>query len=132
MAEESRESMKPELAIALAHGVSVGAWARAHDVPRSTVYRWALEPEVRKMSEACRRRLMDQAIGRVTKRTSWIFGGITKLAECAESESVRLKALRGLLSDMMAVSRFSVLESRMVEIEEQISEQRAGDAGHQG
>ena len=87
---------------------------------------------MRKVSEVCRRQMLNQAIGRVTKRTSWVFDQITKLAKGAESENVQLKALRGLLADMMAVSKFSVLEGRMVEIEEQISEQRAGDAGHQG
>jgi hypothetical protein len=84
MSLDNRESMKPELAIALARGVSVGAWARAHDVLRSTVYRWAQEPELREVSEVCRRQLIDQAIGRVMKRTSWILDRLSKLAEGAE------------------------------------------------
>jgi hypothetical protein len=64
MAEDTRESMKPELDIALARGITVARWARENDVSQSTVYRWSHEPEVRKMVEACRRRLIDQAIGR--------------------------------------------------------------------
>jgi hypothetical protein len=131
MAEDTRESMKPELAIALARGITVARWARENDVPQSTVYRWSHEPEVRKMVEACRRRLIDQAIGRVTKRTSWIFGRITKLADRAESESVRLKALRSLLSDMMAVSKFSGLEGRMADVEEKLAV-RLGNADGAG
>jgi hypothetical protein len=46
--------------------------------------------------------------------------GIVKLAEGAESESVQLKAWRAILADQMAVSKFSDLEHRMAEIEEQI------------
>ena len=64
MADENRESLKIELAFALAQGVSVTAWARARDVPRPTVYRWASEREVRKTVDACRRRMLDRAIGK--------------------------------------------------------------------
>ena len=36
------------------------------------------------------------------------------------SESVQLRAWRGVLADLMSVSKFSVLEYRMTEIEEQV------------
>jgi hypothetical protein len=119
MAEENRESLKPELAIALAQGVSVIRWARENDVPRTTAYRWAGEPEVRKIVETCRRRVIDRAIGRMTKRSTWVVDRITRLADKAESEAVRLRALRGMLSDMMSVSKYSGLEGRVAEVEEQ-------------
>ena len=48
--------------------------------------------------------------------------GIANLAKGAESESVQLRAWRGVLADLMSVSKFSVLEYRMTEIEEQLSE----------
>ena len=48
--------------------------------------------------------------------------GIVKLAEGAESESVQLRAWRAILADQMAVSKFSDLEYRMAEIEEQLDE----------
>ena len=53
--------------------------------------------------------------------------GIIRIARDAESDSVRLRAFRAIFSDMMTVSRYSDLEARMTEIEEQI-EQRAGAA----
>jgi len=40
------------------------------------------------------------------------------LAEAAESESVQLRALRSIFSDVMAVAKFSNLEHRVAEIEE--------------
>ncbi len=46
--------------------------------------------------------------------------GIVTLAKEAESESVQLRAWRAILADQMAVSKFSDLEYRMVEIEEQL------------
>ena len=47
------------------------------------------------------------------------------LAQGAESESVQLRAWRAVLADNMAVSKFSDLEYRMTEIEEQL-EKRGG------
>ncbi len=54
--------------------------------------------------------------------------GIVTLAKEAESESVQLRAWRAILADQMAFSKFSDLEYRMVEIEEQLSE-RTGHTG---
>ena len=47
--------------------------------------------------------------------------GIAHLAKEADSESVQLRAWRGVLADLMSVSKFSVLEYRMTEIEEQVA-----------
>ena len=47
--------------------------------------------------------------------------GIAKLGAGAESESVQLRAWRAVLADQMAVAKFSDLEDRMTEIEEQLS-----------
>jgi len=46
--------------------------------------------------------------------------GIAHLAKEADSESVQLRAWRGVLADLMSVSKFSVLEYRMTEIEEEL------------
>ena len=132
MIEELPEGKKTQLAVAVAQGISVAAWARTNEVPRATAYRWAIEPEVRRAVEACRRRIVDQAVGKMTKKSNWAVDRIVKLADIAESESVRLRALRSILSEMMAVSKYSGLESRMVEIEEELREQRAGHQGRPG
>jgi hypothetical protein len=51
-----------------------------------------------------------------------VANGIVTLAREAESESVQLRAWRAILPDQMAVSKFSDLEYRMAENEEQLSE----------
>jgi hypothetical protein len=131
MADENRENLKVELAFALAQGVSVTAWARARDVPRSTVYKWASEREVRKTVDACRRRMLDRAIGKLTKRSTWVVDRIAGIAEEAESESVRLRALRSMLSEMMAISKYSALEGRVADVEDKFDAQ-TGDANQAG
>jgi hypothetical protein len=60
IAKDSRESMKPELAIALAHVISVTAPARARDVPRPTVFWWSMSPRSSSVS------VIDRRIARVS------------------------------------------------------------------
>ena len=56
-------------------------------------------------------------------RASWAAGGISKLAKGADSESVRLRALRALLGDMITVSKYTGLEERMASVEERLRQQ---------
>ena len=88
-------------------------------MPKRTAYRWASDPKVRAAVETYRRRILDRAVGRMSLRAVWAIDQIAKLAEKARSESVRLAALRSILSDMMTVSEFAGLEDRMTKIEEQ-------------
>jgi hypothetical protein len=129
MPEERPRSRKTELALAIANGTSITVWARGNEVPKRTAYTWAREPKVRAAVESYRRRAVDRAIGRMARRVTWATDGIAKLAKGAGSESVKLTALRAILSDMMAVSQFAGLEQRITEIEEQLDEQTANTNG---
>ena len=55
----------------------------------------------------------------MSRRAARATDQIAKLAEEARSESVRLAALRSMLSDMMAVADFAGLEGRIAKLEEQ-------------
>jgi hypothetical protein len=127
MSQEQPKGGKTQLALALAQGVSAAQWARANQVPKNTAYRWARDSKVRKAVESHRRRTIDQAIGQMTQHSTWAVGGIAAIAREAESDSVRLRALRALFSDLMAVSKRSGLEARMAEIEEKFEEQRGAE-----
>ncbi|MFI5458755.1 MAG: hypothetical protein ACHRXM_25285 [Isosphaerales bacterium] len=121
--QELPKAKKIQLAAAIAEGESIAEWARENGVHRGTAFRWAREPNVRRVVEACRRRTFDQAIGRMTKRTPWACDRIAMLAEAAESESVQLRALRSIFADVMAVAKFSNLENRVAQLEEDYREQ---------
>ena len=118
--EEPEEATKTGLAHALARGVTVASWARANNVPRNTAYRWSNDPEVRRMVLTFRRRILDQAVGRMARRATKAAEVIVQVAENAESESVRLRAARAVLSDMVTISRFADVEARMQEFEEKL------------
>jgi hypothetical protein len=117
--ENSTLSPKGQLAIAIARGSSASKWAAANQVPKRTAQKWAREPKVRAEVERIRRRALDRAVGRMARRVTWATEGIAKLARGAASESVKLAALRSILSDMIAASKFGGLEDRMTELEEQ-------------
>jgi hypothetical protein len=69
-----------------------------------------------------RRRALGRVIGRLSSVALKAADGIVTLAKGADSESVQLRAWRAILADQIAVSKFSDLEYRMVEIEEQLDE----------
>jgi hypothetical protein len=132
MSEEVPESKKTQLAYVIAQGKSVPVWARQNDVPVSTAYFWAGQPEVRRVVETWRRWSIDRALGRMASRAPAAVDGISKLAEGAECESVRLKAWRALLSDQIAVSKYTGWEGRLAELEEKATPQSQGPKFQRG
>ena len=119
MSRERRTCLKGELAAALAAGQSSAEWASARGVAERTAQRWANEPEVRAEVESIRRGTLDRAVGQMSQSVPWAIDEIVKLARDAKSESVKLAALRSILSDMMVVSDFTGLEERIAKLEEQ-------------
>jgi hypothetical protein len=108
---------KAALALAIAKGETVKAWALAHDVPERTAYTWARSPEVKKQVRRIRRRAIDRAIGRLSRGAFAAADRIARLAKAAESESVQLQAARAVLADLMQVANYADLEDRITELE---------------
>jgi hypothetical protein len=127
MTDEPRERNKIDLAASVARGCSISGWARKNNVCKMTACRWAREPEVRALIEAFRRQAIDQAVGVLAGHSGWAANKMCKIAKSAESDSVQLRAVRGILSDLLAVSRYSGLEARLAGLEAQ-SRQRSGVA----
>jgi hypothetical protein len=120
MVEELEEPKKLGLAAAIARGVSVRSWARKNDVPRTTAQRWAKETSVRTEAQTIRRAMLDQFVGAMASRSALVVRGITGLAKDAESESVKLNALKTIMGQMMSVAKYSELEGRIAEFEEEL------------
>jgi hypothetical protein len=127
MTGESTNSQKMLLAAAIAEGTSVEKWASENGVPERTAYHWAAQRDVRAEVESIRRRALDEATGRLARRATWAVDRIIELGGNAASESVRLSALRAVMSDFIAVSKFAGLEHRVAALEEE-SRERTADA----
>src|SRR4051812_42593854 len=121
MQEDVRNDLKSQLALMIARGQTINAWASQNDVPLRTAYRWSREPQVRGEVQEWRRFVLNLTIGRLARLSLKATDGIAKLGAGAESESVQLRAWRAVLADQMSVCKFSDLEDRMTELEEQVS-----------
>jgi hypothetical protein len=102
MTEESIDPQKLDLAVAIARGMPIVRWAQQNEVPERTAYRWSAERAVRSQVDSIRRRALDEAIGVMAERATWAVTGIVELGRRAESECVRLSALRAVMSDLIA------------------------------
>src|SRR4051794_4404979 len=85
MEKEVRRHQKINLALAIAGGESIAAWAKQNGVSERTAFYWAKDPKVRREVEACRRRVVNQATGRLTGMDAKGGDGGTPLAEEAGS-----------------------------------------------
>jgi hypothetical protein len=124
--EVLKQSKKSELALVIARGGSIVAWASKNELAERTAFYWAKEPKVREEVEKFRRQSFDRALGRMNRRATKAADGMFKLAKAADSEAAQLRAWRAMLSDHMAIARFSTLDRRMLELEEVVEAQKAG------
>ena len=60
MENEVRRLKKINLALVVAEGESISAWAQENGVPERTAFRWAQDPKVRREVDACRRRALNK------------------------------------------------------------------------
>ena len=132
ISEEPRKGTKTQLALAIAQGVPIAAWARGSGVARRTAFYWAKQPDVRKAVLYHRRRVLDRAVGRMTQFSNDAVDTIRRISREGDSDSVQLRAARALLSDMIAVSKYSGLEERMTELEEGLERPNGAASGFGG
>jgi hypothetical protein len=131
MSEEQRQNRKSQLARAMAQGQSVADWSRQSGVAERTAYRWAKQAKFKAVVNSHRRRAIDQSVGRLTDKLVSAANAMVNLSETAQSESVRLSALKAMFANVIAVSKFAGLEERVNEIEE-ILNARPGRTDHAG
>ena len=103
---------------------------RSNEVTRMTACRWAKDPKVRKAVDTYRRQMIDQAVGLLTLQTTKAASRIASIAmEGDNSHSVQLRACRAIFSEMITASKYSVLEGRLMDIEERLAEQQGDVEG---
>ena len=121
MSLRNNHERKANLALALAAGKTVADWAKDNAIPDRTARTWSHSPEVRDQVEAIRRAVIDRTIGRLSDHATEAADQIARLAKDATSEAVRLQAARAVLAELMAVSNYATLDSRLAEVERRIA-----------
>ena len=125
MSKRNNQIQKANLALAMAGGSTVKAWADANGVADRTARTWSKSPKVLDQVEAIRREVLDRTIGRLSDNATAAADEIARLFREASSEAVRLNAARAVLAELMAVSHYAALEGRMAEIEGRIIDARS-------
>ncbi len=120
MSQRHNQDRKAALALAMAGGQTVTAWAKTNGVPERTARTWARSPEVLDLIATIRRRIIDRTTGRLMRHATAAANQIGKLAQGASSEAVRLQAARAVLADLMAISNYAALENRLAEVERRL------------
>jgi hypothetical protein len=120
------------VALSVATGKAVAAWARANNIPVRTAYEWHRRPEFKRAVARYRRRFLDRALGLLAGQAVKAASEVGRLATKADNEGVRLSAARGLLADLTSVWRFAEMEGRMAEIERHIRDRSDDPAGSGG
>src|SRR5262249_9579814 len=102
--------------LALAAGASIRRAASAAGLSTQTVQRRLADPAFRKELDAVRRRLVDQAIGRLAATLTAASATLRQLLK-AQSEPVRLGAARAVLELHTRLKEAGELEARVAELE---------------
>ena len=129
MSKRNNQIPKANLALAMAGGSTVKAWADAHGVADRTARTWSNSPEVRDQVEAIRREVLDRAVGRLSDNAIAAADEIARLVKEAASEAVRLQAARAVLADLMTVSNYAALEGRLADMERRIAHAQPAEHG---
>jgi hypothetical protein len=117
--KEQRKRHYLELAEVVANGDPINQWAKSRGVRERTAYNWANSRKVTSQVDAIRRRFIDEAVGKMTRQLGWATDRIRDLGDNASSESVQLSAAKSYFTNVVTMSKFSVLEHRLADLEEE-------------
>jgi hypothetical protein len=104
------------LALLLAGGRGIKAAANEIGVGERTAHSWLEDPRYQTYVTTLRRRLLDEAVGRLTGAATGAVEALEGLLQDA-SGAVRLKAALGLLDMMIRVHGYAELEGRVAALE---------------
>jgi len=105
------------LALWVATGRTVAAWAEKNQIARRTAYEWHRRPAFKTTVEKYRRRYLDRALGVLARNAAKSASVVGRLVDEADSDAVKLQAARAGLADLMSVWRFADIEGRITELE---------------
>jgi hypothetical protein len=105
------------LALAIAAGSTVRAWARANGVPERTAYTWASTPEFKHRVAQLRQQIISRAVGRLAALSTKAAAALGRLLDDPDPE-VRLKSARAIFSDLVSTREHVELSERLAGLKE--------------
>lgn len=110
------------LALAAARGESIAEAARALGIAERTAYRWAGEDDFKARVDDLRRRLVNEAVGRLTAASGEAVAALREMLAPGVPPSARVAAARALLTGLIDLQNHVELAQRVAELEQRINE----------
>ena len=120
MAGGSRKTADFRLVAALASGATYEDAAEAADVSERTVYRRMSDPEFRSHLYAARARYLNIALGTLADASTELVTMLLEMARGAESENVRLGAIRTALEASHRLREATEIGDRIAALEDRL------------
>jgi hypothetical protein len=105
-------------ALALASGKTYKAAAKRAGIGERTLYRWARQPGFKRRVGELRGRLVNAAVGRLSKSMGAAAGVLRTLLK-SEDEDVKFKAARAVLELGTKIREAAEIEDRLADLERQ-------------
>ena len=100
------------------HGLGLVRQARGQ---ARTGYEWSKKPSFRRLVDELRHRVVDRAIGKMTKNLNKAVDTIIRLMKDGQSDSVKLGAARLLIEKLIDVQSHSELEVELRQLNERLA-----------
>jgi hypothetical protein len=113
-------ALRDKLALEMARGGTVAAFGKANGIADRTLYEWTAKPAFQAEVTRHRRAITDRTVGALVRFAVRAVKVMANLSENAQSESVRLSAARGILTELISVSSWADLEQRIADIERKL------------
>jgi hypothetical protein len=115
-------------ALARALGESLKEWSEANGVPPRTVRGWAMTPEFKALVESHRARIVDQAIGKLTRHLTKAVQEMGRLIKEGKDDGIKLAAAKALVDRLIAVHSHAELRARYDELRARLAALEGVDA----
>lgn len=111
-----------ELSACIAEGgQTLAQFAEKRQLSPRTVQSWAGLPEVQDQVRAIRQGMVDRAVGQLSSLAAASVTSIARLASKAESEAVRLAALKTLLTELVNVASYADLAAEIAQLRDEVA-----------
>ena len=125
MATERQESKSDKLALGVARGLSLRRSAADAGIPCTTARRHVVKPEFKARVAELRQAMIGCAVGRLANSAAKAAKVMNDLLGPSHEPELRLKAARGILSDLLNVQSHAELSDRLEALEAKIADKVA-------
>jgi hypothetical protein len=128
MGRQRNNPLVSKLALAVAAGKTVTAWATENNVLPRTARNWARLPEFRQMVSAIRQKAIDRVTGKLSRHALKAVDQIAKLAKSGENDSVKLNAAKTIVTMLIEVETHAMTTRAMNDLATRLDNLERSDA----